>query len=161
MDVDADDSIARKRPHAAEETKIAGDSGIVDLPPAKRIKLVEVYDEHEGEFVQNGNATPKRWEKSLVELYEESSDSDDDEPPDRIAATRSGFDPDIMSPIELEYFPEYREYSQDYLKTRNFILMIWKRNSHRFLTWRRIARDMAVRTLRQPLHIACSTLKET
>ena len=75
--------------------------------------------------------------------YEEEIDLDG---PDIRAARRAGFHPHRMTDIERSVFPEYLQYEDDYVLTRNFILMAWKQKSSNFMSWNSVYRRMTVRS---------------
>lgn len=75
--------------------------------------------------------------------YEEEIDLDG---PDIRAARRAGFHPHRMTDVERTVFPEYLQYEDDYVLTRNFLLMAWKQKSGSFMSWNSVYRRMTVRS---------------
>lgn len=89
-------------------------------------------------------STLREHARAEISEYVETSDSSDDEAEDHRTATRAGFKATEMEEFEKEYFPEYVDYENDFINARNYILMMWKRNPSKFLTWNKVTSGMSV-----------------
>jgi hypothetical protein len=144
MDVDL--AAAEEGSEIPKRHRVAREPGNRDVLPYKRAKTQEIDDKSKNNYLNStGPALTTHSSTSWA------TDSDGNSAEDIIAhaeaARLSGLPPYEMSADERRYYPEYQDYSVDYVKIRNMIVFLWRLDRTSFLGWTQVLKNVVVRSI--------------